>query len=165
MPISRRKPYAYKTRVEKPKKTDRRELSAVERAFCCGAIIGGGASLKEVLEHLPPNTITTSGLSKLVKRVKEKADKAGLEFSDPHLYETEVGRGRKEVLSPQQKKEIIKIVTSCCNNREKESWQAIKDNDFKDIVSEISISLFESVMYEAGYSRRKPGWKPPLTKV
>ncbi|KAF2828802.1 hypothetical protein CC86DRAFT_444883 [Ophiobolus disseminans] len=128
MPISRRKPYAYKA-----------QLSAVEHAFCCGAIIGGGASLKEVFEHLPPNTITTS----------EKAEESGL----------------KELLSLQQKKEIIKIVTSCRNNREKESWQAIKDNDFKNIAPDISISLFKSIMYKAGYSRRKPGWKPPLTQA
>ncbi|KAF2832724.1 hypothetical protein CC86DRAFT_93348 [Ophiobolus disseminans] len=165
MPISCCKPYAYKAQIKKPKKTERRELSAVERAFCCGAVIGGGASLKEVFEHPPPNTITTSGLSELVKRVKEKAEESGLQFSDPHLYEIEVGRGRKELLSLQQKKEIIKIVTSCRNNREKESWQAIKNNDFKNIAPDISILLFESIMYKASYSRRKPGWKPPLTQA
>jgi hypothetical protein len=69
----------------------------VERAFCCGAVIGGGAALKEVMQHLPPNSITTSGLSKLVKRVKEKTEEADLKFSDLHLYENEVGRGRKEL--------------------------------------------------------------------
>jgi hypothetical protein len=56
-------------------------------------------------------------------------------------------------------------VTLSRNNREKESWQTIQDNDFKDIAPDLSISLFENIMYEAGYSRRKPGWKPPLTKT
>ncbi|KAF2820764.1 hypothetical protein CC86DRAFT_386817 [Ophiobolus disseminans] len=107
MPLSRRKPYVYKNRVETPKKTERQELSAVERTFCCGAVIGGGATLKEVMQHLPPNSITTSGLSKLVKRVKEKAEEADLKFADPHLYENEVGQGRKELFTPKQKKEII----------------------------------------------------------
>jgi hypothetical protein len=71
----------------------------------------------------------TGGLSKLVNRVKEKAEEADLKFLDPHLYENEVGQGRKELFTPKQKKEIIKIVTSSRNNREKEGWQAIQDNN------------------------------------
>jgi hypothetical protein len=162
MVLSRRKPRVYRSRVETPKKSERRELTAVERAFCCGAVIGG-AGLKDVLELLPPNTITKSGLSKLIKRVKRKAEEASLPISDPYLYGTEVGRGRKHLLTEEQKRGIIAIATSCRNNREKESWQAIQDNDFKAITPRIIISLFENIMYEAGYSRRKPGWKPKLT--
>jgi hypothetical protein len=30
-------------------------------------------------------------------------------------------------------------------------------------VPEISILTFENVIYEAGYARRQPGWKPHLT--
>jgi hypothetical protein len=30
-------------------------------------------------------------------------------------------------------------------------------------VPEISTSTFENIMYDVGYSRRKPDWKPPLT--
>jgi hypothetical protein len=110
-----------RTELKNQKKTPkRRELSAVECAFYCSAIIGGGTTFKEVMQHFPPNSITTSGISKLVKRVKEKAEEADLKFSDPHPYGNEVGHGRKELFT-EQKKVIIKIVTSSRNNRNKES--------------------------------------------
>jgi hypothetical protein len=108
------------------------------------------------MQYLPPSSITNSVLSKLVKRMKEKTEEADLKFSDSHLYENEVEHGRKELFTPKQKKEIIEIVTSSYNNRKKESWQVIQDNDFKDIIPDLSILLFEIIMYEAGYSVRKP---------
>ena len=66
-------------------------------------------------------------------------------------------------MSPEQKDAIINIVTSSRNNREKKSWKAINDGDSDNIVTRMSITTFENVMYEAGYARRNPGWKPPLT--
>ena len=76
-----------------------------------------------------------------------------------------MGRGRNTLLNQEQKDAIINITTSCRNNREKESWQAIRDGNFNDIVPSISISTFENVMYEAGFARKKPGWKPHLTEA
>jgi transposase len=66
-------------------------------------------------------------------------------------------------LTPEQKQAIIAITTSDRAHREKESFQAIKDGDFNEILPDISITTFENVMYEAGYARRKPGWKPSLS--
>jgi hypothetical protein len=68
------------------------------------------------------------------------------------------------LFTQEQKDAIIAITISSRNNREKESWQAIKDGDFRDVIPETSVSTFENVMYKAGYSRRKSGWKPPLTR-
>ncbi|KAF1972838.1 hypothetical protein BU23DRAFT_568679 [Bimuria novae-zelandiae CBS 107.79] len=139
--ITRRKPYKYKQdKVTKPPKTSRTEMSAVQRAFVVGAIVAsrdGYASANALSKRMPQ---TQSGLSRLVQR-----------------------RGRDEILTQEQKDAIIAIATSTRNNREKQSWQAIKDGDFKDVAPEISVTTFENVMYEAGYSRRRPGWKPPLT--
>jgi hypothetical protein len=67
------------------------------------------------------------------------------------------------MLTQEQKDSIISIATSSCTNREKQSHQAITNGDFSAIVPEISISTFENIMYEAGYSRRRPRWKPTLT--
>jgi hypothetical protein len=58
---------------------------------------------------------------------------------------------------------IIAITTQNRSHREKESWQAIDDGDYSGVLPNLSISTLENIMYEAGYSRRKPGWKPPLT--
>ena len=79
------------------------------------------------------------------------------------MYEDAPGRGRPELLTPRQKRAVVEIVTSDCAHREKESWQTIGDGDFSDIIPVMSITTFENVMYEAGYARRKPDWKLPLT--
>ena len=144
------------------KKTSRRELQPCERAFIAGAVLGGYASHAAVLTFFP-DSISKSTVTKLVSRVQQLADKSGLPLSNPYLYETQPGRGRKELLTPKQKEEIIKITTSDRNHREKEAWQAIKDADFSKITPSISISTFENIMYAAGYSRKKPSWKPKLT--
>ncbi|RMZ66319.1 Transposable element Tcb2 transposase [Pyrenophora seminiperda CCB06] len=140
----------------------RRELTPVERAFCAGACIVGQAKLDEVTA-LFPNNLSKSGLSRLISRIKQRAEDAQTLISDPILYETELGRGRKELCSQNQKNRIIELVTSDRNHREKEPWQAIRDGDFEEIVPKTSISTFENIMYDAGYARRKPGWKPKLS--
>jgi hypothetical protein len=111
------------------------------------------------------NTIgrTQQGISKLVKRIEQKAADLSVALWDDILYENSLGRGRPALLTQEQKDQIIAIVTSTQENREKESWQAIAHGDFSYIVSSISITTFENVMYEAGYARRRPGWKPKLT--
>ena len=67
---------------------------------------------------------------------------------DPILYETELGRGRPEILDRSQKDAIIRLVISSRENREKEAWQAIEDGDFLAVAPKISISTFENVMYK-----------------
>lgn len=51
------------------------------------------------------------------------------------------------------------------NHREKESWQAIRVDDFDGVAPRINISLSENLMYEAGYSWHEPGGKPNLTEA
>jgi hypothetical protein len=98
MVLNRRKPRVYKSAVERLKKSERRELTAIKRAFCYSAVIGG-SSLKDIIQMLPLNLITKSGLSRLMNRVKQRAEEAGLPISDPYLYGNEVGRGRNELLT------------------------------------------------------------------
>jgi hypothetical protein len=162
MTLNHRKPRQYKSCVQKQNKMSRRELTAVERAFCVGAAIVGSASLQKIANCFP-NNLTKSGVSSLVDRIKQRAEDSDLAISDPHLYEIEVRRGRKELCSEAQKRKVFELATSNRSYREKESWQAIQRGNFEGIVPKISISLFETIMYEAGCSRRKPGWKPKLT--
>lgn len=134
-----------------------------ERAFACGAAILGGVSHRQIGKHMKRHH---DSISTLVKRVQERAEESGLQLWDPHLYETEIGRGRKELLTQDQKDKIIRIVTQDRHHREQESWQAIANGDFDEILGlpKMSVELFENVMYEAGYSRGKQGYKPELVE-
>jgi hypothetical protein len=67
-------------------------------------------------------------------------------------------------LTQDQKDRIIALVTSTREYREKQPWQAIDNSNFKEIVPQISTETFQNVMYKAGYSRHRPGWRPPLTE-
>jgi hypothetical protein len=91
-----------------------------------------------------------------VQRIEKRVEEAGLDIWDESLYKNESGRRQKELLSEEQKECIIEITTSSRANREKESWQAIADGDFKDVIPKISTTTFENVIYNASYSRQKP---------
>ena len=101
------------------------------------------------------------------------------------MYQDELGRGRLTLLSQDKKHLIIAIATysqenrekeyrgqrglpSCCYSlkvlyRDKEAWQAVNGGDFDETLPKMRVETFQNVMYEAGYARGKPGWKPPLT--
>ena len=76
---------------------------------------------------------------------------------DEILYENDLGRGRSKLLTRGQKDRVVALVTSSRNNREKESWQAIADGDFNEIVPRISVTTFKNIIYEYGYACRRPG--------
>jgi hypothetical protein len=94
--INRRKPRNNKGVTPKVNKTARKELSPVQRAFAVGAMVMGNASQYKVAKEMG---IDQSGLSKLLARIKEKAAASGLPIWDLILYETDLGRGRLEILS------------------------------------------------------------------
>jgi len=163
MVLNRRKPFQYKkTPQKRVSKTSRTEIHLVTRAFIAGAVLFGNASQHDLARalHRPQGTIL-----KTLSRVKDKAESGGFDLWDPALYPNDIGRGRPEILTREQKDEIIRITTQDRHHREQEAWQAIAHNNFESIVPQLSISTFENVMYEAGYKRRKPGWKPPLTST
>lgn len=164
MPLSRRKPFKYKSdKVSKPPKTSRTEMSPEMRAFIVGAYVAsrdGYASQRDLTALVQR---TQPAICKLVRRTEKKVMESGLDLWDPILYKNDLGRGRSALLTQEQKDAIIAITTQDRHHREQESWQAIKHNNFSSIVPDISVSTFENIMYEAGYSRRKPGSKPPLT--
>jgi hypothetical protein len=138
-------------------------MSAVTRAFLVGAYVASrdGYASQQDLATLVQRT--HPAICKLIRRTEEKAIASKLDLWDPILYENDLHRGRSALLTREQKDAIVKLVTSTRNNREKESWQAIKDGNFNEIIPQMSITTFENVMYEAGYARRRPGWKPSLT--
>jgi hypothetical protein len=163
-PISRRKKFNYYgNKAKKYPHTDRTEMSAVERAFAVGALTamrGDYATQRDLARTMGRQQ---GSLSKLLNRVEAKANNKTRAIWDEILYENDLGRGRSRLLTRKQKEDIICIATSSRSTREKESWQAIAHGDFESVVPKISISTFENVMYEAGYARRRPGWKPHLT--
>ena len=164
MPIQRRKKFKYKeNKIVKPPKTSRTEMSPVMRAFVVGAITGMQGDYASQTELANTVNRTQQGISKLLQRVEQKAQTLSVNIWDEILYENDLGRGRSSLLTQGQKDRIIEVVTSSQQNREKESWQAISHGDFDEIVPKMSITTFENVMYEAGYARRRPGWKPKLT--
>ncbi|KAH8714045.1 hypothetical protein GQ44DRAFT_713481 [Phaeosphaeriaceae sp. PMI808] len=122
----------------------------------------GGASQRQLAKQLP---VTQGALSKLYARTKERAEASQLPLWDPHLYDTEPGRGRQNMpLSEAQKKAVIAVATQNKETREKQSWQAIVDGDFNylNLPTELSITSFENIIYEARYRRRALGRKLTL---
>ncbi|KAF1977116.1 hypothetical protein BU23DRAFT_565260 [Bimuria novae-zelandiae CBS 107.79] len=111
MPINRRKPYQYKPKKIRKKKSAKRELCAVERAFAVGASMFGMATNKEIAALFDPPTIKDA-IAKLIKRTRERADQEGIFITNPELYNPVPGRGRPQLLNNTQKKRIIKIITS-----------------------------------------------------
>lgn len=163
MTISRRKPQKLKNNRKIPKpKTPRIEMRPETRAFIAGAMLAGHASSRDLARTLGMKWGQTT-IAKAARTIKLRAEQSGFPLWDPQLYQTELGRGRKELLTPEQKKEVIRITTQDREHREKESWQAIKHGDYSHFLPEMSISTLENIMYEAGYARRRPGWKPSLT--
>jgi hypothetical protein len=163
-PISHRKSFKYKQNKHfRAPKTNRTELTVVERAFAVGALTAMRGDYTS--QHQLARTMGRSQgtLSELLQRIQEKAGNRTVALWDEILYENDQGRGRKPLLTRQQKEQIISIVTASRETREKESWLAIADGDFEDVVPEISVTTFENVMYEAGFARRRPGWKPSLS--
>jgi len=159
MPVlKRRKPFKYKDdKIVKPSKSSRTEMSAVQRAFVVGAVVASrdGYASTNALSKLMQRD--QSGLSKLVRRIEKKAEEGNHDIWDSMLYENNLGRGRSSILTQEQKDVIIALTISDREHRQQEAWQAIKHGNFNSIVPEISTTTFEKVMYEAGYSRRRPG--------
>ncbi|KAF1940936.1 hypothetical protein EJ02DRAFT_493550 [Clathrospora elynae] len=156
--LKRRKPFKYKAnKAVKIPKTTRKEMTPIQRAFIAGAVIAardGYASANALAKQMDQ---TQPGISKVVRTVERRAKEGGFNLWEDILYQNDLGQGRSALLTQGQKDEIIKIVTSSQANRKKESWQAIKDEDFKEVANELGVSTFENIMYEAGYSRKKPG--------
>ena len=165
MPIQRRKNFKYKeNKVIKPPRTNRTELSACARAFAMGALMGMRGIYASQGQLSSAMGRSKGTLTMLSQRVVKKSEELNVQLWDEILYKNDQGRGRSLLLTQEQKDRIIALVTSSRANREKESWQAIAHGDFDEIVPKMSITTFENVMYEAGYARRRPGWKPRLTR-
>jgi hypothetical protein len=161
MVVNRRKSFKYKSTPKKRvSKTSRTEIPAETRAFIAGAVLFGNASQHSLAATLHRGQ---SSISEMLKRVKDKADEGGFDLWDPVLYQNDIGRGRPEVLTQGQREEIIRITTQNRTYREKQAWQAIQEGIYDAIASKISVTTIENVMYQAGFSRRRPGWKPSLT--
>ncbi|KAF2621130.1 hypothetical protein BU25DRAFT_426733 [Macroventuria anomochaeta] len=160
--LSHRKPLKYKGCAAVIKKTSSCELRPCERAFAVDACIVGGATQDAVAAYFP-NAGGQITIQKVVSTIMKRAKEENLPITLPSFYKDLPRSGRPELLTARQKRAIIKIITQDRAHCEKEPFQAIADGNFKDIVPQMSISTFENILYKACFSRKKPGWKPPLT--
>jgi transposase len=159
----RRKPMNKKGRAPIIKKTSHRELTAIERAFIAGACIAGSPSHNDCANIFPHGVASKSTITRTVQRVNERAIELNTTIIDPRCYEFQSTRGAPRLLDDEQRARVVELTIASQKSREKESWQAIKDGDFVNAgLPNFSVSLHENIMYNAGYARRRPGWKPPL---
>ncbi|KAF2622863.1 hypothetical protein BU25DRAFT_494728 [Macroventuria anomochaeta] len=164
MPVLRREKFNYHgNKVKKYPKTNRTELSHVARAFAMGSLITLRGNITSQHQLATKMGRAQSSLSELLSRTEKKAAEKTVALWDEILYKNDLGRGRSKLLTKDQKERIVSLVISTHDNREKESWQAIADGDFDEIVPRMSVTTFENIMYEYGYACHCPSWKPHLT--
>ncbi|KAF1939231.1 hypothetical protein EJ02DRAFT_457178 [Clathrospora elynae] len=113
-----RKPFQYKPpRTPRVSKTSRTEISLETRAFIASAALLGNVSDQAIAAALYRDR---SGISKLMKRIQDNAESGDFDIWDPVLFQDDIGRGRSEVLSQEQKDEIVRITTQDRNHRKEE---------------------------------------------
>lgn len=128
--VNQQKSRVYKGKLELKRKTACKELTAVQCAFVYGAIFLGGCKQTKVASEL---SLPQGTISKTVARCRQRAEDLNLPITDPYVYEDELRPGRPELLTQEQKDQIIAIVTQDQQHREKEPLQALKSKDFNGI--------------------------------
>jgi hypothetical protein len=78
----RRKPSKYKGVHKKTPKTERMELTAVQRAFIAGACIAGDASFDLISSYFPQHHCSKSTILQTVAKVKERALELSTSITD-----------------------------------------------------------------------------------
>lgn len=168
-----------RTRKEPVHKTSRRELHPIQRAFLCGALLGGASQQSLSRDH----NISQATISRTFTRMKARAAELGIEdltISDsrlikeaPKLFEDQNKRGRKELLTPEQRAMVVAVATKSKEAMKAKSSKYVGTRKLEDgsiertmdpeLVAlglpQMSTSTFEGCMYEAGYVRTKEGWK------
>jgi hypothetical protein len=146
------------------KKTARCELTAVERAFVAGACIAGSLSHKDCANLFGSSVASKSTITRTCQKVNELALQLSTSIVNSRCFSYPSNRGPERLLSDEQRAQVVALTVASRESREKESWQALKDRDYeKTSLPQFSITLHQNIMYKAGYARRRPGWRPPLT--
>ena len=96
-----------------------------------------------------------------VERVANRARKLSIQhrrpLADISNYQVQLGRGRPTIFSQSQGDALAAYVTSSRIHRMKTAQQHIID-----LKLQISVELFQNLMYERGLARRRCGWKTIL---
>ena len=143
-PLEARKPRA-------PPKTSRTSIPLVQRI----QIVEDkklGLKNREIGAQL---RIHHQTVGKVFRRVMNRSCELGIPVDDPLCYKDDTStKGRKRVLTEECEEELVLYVASTRETRKKTAAEHINELDLC-----ISISKFEQVMYDHGYSRGKAGWK------
>ncbi|KAF1933476.1 uncharacterized protein M421DRAFT_415815 [Didymella exigua CBS 183.55] len=111
----------------------------IERAFAVGALTALRGDYATQRDLATTMGCAQSSLSDLLHQVEAKANNHSVALWDKILYKNDLGRRRSQLLTQKQKDTIIQIATASRDARERESWQAIENGDFKVVVPEISV--------------------------
>jgi hypothetical protein len=141
-----------------------RARAFVERAFVAGACIAGSLSHNDCAQLFSTNVASKSTITRTIQRFNERAVKLKTTMINPCCFKFPSNRGPARLLGDEQRARVVAITIASQQSREKESWQATKDRDFVNAgLPNFSVSLHENIMYDAGYARRRPGWKLTLS--
>jgi hypothetical protein len=151
----------------------------IQRAFLCGALLGGASQKALARDH----GISQATISRTFTRLKVRAAELGIDdlnLTDPRvikeapkLFEDQNRRGRKELLTPEQRALVVAVATKSKEALRAKSSKFVGIRKLEDGTVErtmdpelvalglplMSTSTFEGCMYEAGYVRTKEGWK------
>jgi hypothetical protein len=154
-------------------------LHVIQRAFLCGALLGGASQKALARDH----GISQATISRTFTRLKARAAELGIDdlnLTDPRvikeapkLFEDQNRRGRKELLTPEQRALVVAVATKSKEALRAKSSKFVGIRKLEDGTVErtmdpelialglplMSTSTFEGCMYEAGYVRTKEGWK------
>ena len=119
--VKRRKPIKKKGHAPTIKKTSRRELTAIERAFIAGAYIAGSLSHNDYANLFPPGVASKSTITRTVQRVNERATKLNTIIIDPRCYEFASTRGAPRLLDDEQRARVVELTIASQESREKKS--------------------------------------------
>ena len=166
-----------KAATPRQNKTDRRQLNPTQRAFITGYIEGGG-SQNSLAKSYPTSQ---PAVHKTLQRVKERVEQLQTNLFDPRVYENKERPKQPDLLTPEQRAQVVAIATANKEARESQSKayaykkttttsageeeEEYLDPQLEELgLPNFSSSYFESCMYEAGYARRKQGYKTELTE-
>ncbi len=139
------------------------EVHPITRAIATVLYTTTSRSFQTVANEL---NLQKGTVQKIVKKAKEKAEAQDVNLYTPTIYEDAPRSGRPEILNETQKAGIIEAVTKSRETRDfrTEELQKHATSLFAHLdLPPVSDSTIESVLYAAGYARRKHGWKFALT--
>lgn len=141
----------------------RREVTPITRAIATILYTKTFLSFESVAKEL---NLPKATIHSVIKVAKERAKAQDVNLYTPSIYEDTPRSGRPEILNEIQKAGVVAAVTKTRESRDFRTDELQKNaaSLFAGLdLPPVSDSTLESVLYAAGYARRKHGWKFALS--